>query len=125
MIPFTKLCPPTPYHTSLTPNQTVNPEHLKTRLELNERLKMDIMNLMEKGAKKTPQKIPSPEFFLFVFVTAGARSRPPVWRHRYSMADSTQQDGILMGIKSKAAPVTVALSQPVCQPLCTRNRVCV
>lgn len=41
------------------------------------------------------------------------------------MADSTLWDGILMGIKSKAAPVTVALSQSVCQPLSTLDQLCV
>lgn len=49
----------------------------------------------------------------------------PVWRHFYSMADSTHRDGILMGIKSKAAPATVARSLSVCRPLCTLDRVCV
>lgn len=41
----------------------------------------------------------------------------PAQRFFYSMADSTRWDGILMGIKSKAAPVTVAPSQPARQPL--------
>lgn len=39
------------------------------------------------------------------------------------MADSMPRDGILMGIKSKAAPVTVAPSQSVYQPLSTLDRL--
>lgn len=95
---------------------TVTPDHLKTRLELHEWLKMDIMNLMK---KPTTFHHPSGTF------TDQTRFSPPAWRLFYSMADSTLRDGILMGIKSKAAPVTVALSQSVCQPLSTLDQLCV
>lgn len=88
--------------------------HLKIRLELQEWLKMDIMNLMEK---------PTTFHHLNGTFTAQTGFCPLVWRHFYSIADSTQRDGILMGIKSEAAPVTVALSQSVCQPLCPLDRV--
>lgn len=96
--PFTRFCPP---------KHTVNWEHLKTGLELHEWLKMDIMNLMEKATTF---------HHLNGTFTAQNRFCSPVWRHFDSMADSMQQDRILMGIKSKAAPVTVTLSQSVCLP---------
>lgn len=75
---------------------------------------MDIMNLMEKATTF---------HHLNGSFTAQPGSCIPPQGHSYSMADSTQQDRILMGIKSKAAPVTVALGLSVCQPLCTLDRV--
>lgn len=75
---------------------------------------MDVMNLMEKATTF---------HHLNGSFTAQPGSCVLPWRRSYSMADSTQQDRILIGIKSKAAPVTVALALSLCQPLCTLDRV--